>query len=315
MARIDIVIVNWNSGDFLRDCVASLCSAHAARPDLIGSVTVVDNGSHDDSLSRMQYGDLPLRIVRNTDNRGFGAACNQGAAGGEAGYLLFLNPDAAASAEALRGPVDYLERPANRRVGICGVQLLDESGRVARSCARFPSPAMFFHGALGLDRIAPGRFPRARMAEWDHGCTRQVDQVIGAYFLVRRPLFEQLGGFDERYFVYFEEVDFSCRARERGFVSVYLAGVQARHRGGGSSDKVRAHRLYYSLRSRLLYSFRHFSKFGALSVVLVTLFVEPVGRLAHAMLVGSPRSAAETIRGYAWLWRWLPRYVFLGRSR
>lgn len=315
MADLDIVIVNWNSRHYLRGCLDALQAAHDEDARLIRSVTVVDNGSSDDSLDGAAHERLPLRILRNRDNLGFAAACNQGARGGNGNFLLFLNPDAAATAAALRLPLDFMARPGNRKVGICGVQLLDDAGHVARSCARFPTPASFAHAALGLDRILPARFPRARMAEWDHGQTRAVDQVIGAYFLIRRPLFERLGGFDERYFVYFEEVDLSYRARRAGYVSVYLAGAPAWHRGGGSSDGIRARRLYYSLRSRLLYAFKHFSTAGAASVVLLTLFVEPACRVGEAFLRRSPRRAAETLKGYAALWAWLPRYLLLGRTR
>lgn len=315
MAGIDIVIVNWNSGHFLRGCLDALEAAHAAAPRLMASVSVVDNGSSDGSLDGAERVGLPLRVLRNGDNRGFAAACNQGAACGVAGYLLFLNPDAAVSAHALRTALAYMERPEHGHVGICGVQLLDEAGEVARSCARFPSPRMFAHAALGLDRVFPSRCRRARMAEWDHRATRCVDQVIGAFFLIRRAVFAQLGGFDERYFVYFEEVDLSYRARQAGHLSVYLADVQAWHRGGGSSDRVRAHRLFYSLRSRLLYAFKHFDAGGALAVAVITLWIEPAGRLCQAVLRGSPRSAAQILQGYARLWGWLARYLFHGKTR
>lgn len=314
MAALDIVIVNWNSGGCLRACIAALRGAFEATPGLIRSVTVVDNASADDSLDGLEGAALPLHILRNADNRGFGAACNQGAAGGMAQYLLFLNPDAVATAAALRLPLDFMERPRHDGVGICGVQLLDDSGKIARTCARFPTPAMFAHAALGLDRLFPRRFPRARMAEWDHAHTRAVDQVIGAYFVIRRALFERIGGFDERYFVYFEEVDLSYRARQAGYASVYLTGATASHRGGGSSDRVKARRLYYSLRSRLLFAFKHFTLRGVVAVTLLTLLVEPATRLGEAILRRQPGRAAETMKGYAWLWAWLPRYLFLGRT-
>jgi len=95
-----------------------------------------------------------------------------------------------------------------------------------------------------------------------------VDQVIGAFFLVRRALFETLGGFDERFFMYFEEVDFSKRAQMRGAASVYLGAARAFHSGGYSSRQVKASRLFYSLRSRFLYGFKHFRPAEAVAVLL-----------------------------------------------
>jgi GT2 family glycosyltransferase len=153
------------------------------------------------------------------------------------------------------------------------------------------------------------------MAEWDHAQTRQVDQVIGAFFLVRRGLFESLHGFDERFFVYFEEVDFAYRARQAGWLSVYLADAQAFHAGGGTSNQVKARRLFYSLRSRLLYAFKHFSWTGAVGVLLATLLLEPVSRTALALFRHSWAGLKETWAAYGMLWRWLPQWVFKGVTR
>jgi GT2 family glycosyltransferase len=133
--------------------------------------------------------------------------------------------------------------------------------------------------------------------------TRDVDQIIGAFFLVRRSLFERLGGFDERFFVYFEEVDFSMRARELGFRSRLLAEATACHHGGLSSEQVRAERLFYSLRSRLLYAAKHFSAPERGSVAAVTLFIEPLVRAAAAAGRLSGREIVETMRAYGMLAR------------
>ena len=90
--------------------------------------------------------------------------------------------------------------------------------------------------SFGLDRILPSWFPPHFLSEWAHDTIRSVDQVMGAFLMIRRPLFEALGGFDERFFVYFEDLDLSLRARELGWTSVYLATAQAFHRGQGTTD-------------------------------------------------------------------------------
>src|SRR6185503_16033407 len=108
-----------------------------------------------------------------------------------------------------------------------------------RTCARFPTPGRFFAKMLGLDRILPGIFPSHFMTEWDHATNREVDQVMGAFFLVRRSAYEALAGFDERFFVYFEEVDFALRARARGWSTYYLTQARAYHEGGGSTKQIR----------------------------------------------------------------------------
>lgn len=306
---IDIITVNWNAGPQLHACIDSI-TRHGR--GLVRRTVVVDNGSVDGSETSIA--DLPnVTLIRTGANLGFGKACNLGAQNADSEYLLFLNPDAALHADTLPKALSYMQAPANAKVGICGVQLLDEAGHVSRSCTRLPSAPGFVAHAVGLDRIFPrlGHF----MAEWDHAQTRQVDHVIGAFFLVRRALFDALGGFDERFFVYLEDLDFSCRARQAGWRSVYLADVQAFHAGGGTSNQVKARRLFYSLRSRLLYAFKHFSWLGAVGVLLATLLVEPWSRSALVVLRLSWSGWKETWAAYGLLWRWLPQWVFKGVTR
>ncbi len=304
-----IIIVNWNAGTQLSECIASI-QKHAA--DIAAKLVVVDNGSTDHSADFLN--DHPaVTLIRSGSNLGFGKACNLGAAHAQAEFLLFLNPDAALLPGSLQKALAYMQNAQHAQVGICGVQLLDESGHIARSCSRFPSALGFVAHAMGLTHLFPrlGHF----MAEWPHDKTREVDHVIGAFFLVRRTLFEQLGGFDERFFVYLEDLDFSYLARQAGWKAVYLADTQAFHAGGGTSNQVKARRLFYSLRSRLLYAFKHFGFVGAWLVLLSTLLLEPLARTGYALLRGSWMALKETWSGYAMLYRWLPQWVLRGVTR
>lgn len=299
--HLSVVIVNWNSRLQLVETIASIVKFHH---NLVSSVVIVDNASIDDSLDFVRkLPNIPfsLQIVRNTENFGFGKACNQGALQSVSKYVLFLNPDASLCADTLPKALGFMQQSANASVGICGVQLFDNSGHISRTCARFPSPLGLVARAIGLDRIYP-RLGQT-MGEWDHKQNRVVDQVIGAFFLVRRELFDALTGFDERFFVYFEEVDFSYRARRAGWQSAYLADAQAFHSGGGTSNQVKARRLFYSLRSRLLYSLKHFSRLGALGVLLATLLLEPVSRAVLALLRLSWPGLKETWLAYGMLWQ------------
>jgi hypothetical protein len=310
---IDLVIVNWNAGSQLVEAVRSIVRYNNG---LISSVIIVDNASSDDSMERINsLANLPfaIQIISNRVNQGFGAACNQGAAIVASEYLLFLNPDTKLFEGSLSIPYSYMKDPNNADVGICGVQLIDESGHITRSCTRFPTPWGFASQAFGLEKIFPsiGHF----MAEWKHDSTRDVDHVIGAFYMVRNELFDSLSGFDERFFVYLEDLDFSFRARKAGWRSVYLADVEAFHAGGGTSNQVKARRLFYSLRSRLLYAFKHFSWGGAVLVMLTTLLVEPFSRSALAVARRSWSSFKETWQGYGMLWGWLPLWWFKGVTR
>lgn len=310
---LDIVIVNWNSGEQLRMCIASVAAARANVD--VRDVIVVDNASSDGSAENLATASLSVTTLRNKANRGFAAACNQGARHGTAEYLLFLNPDAVLFEDSLAQSLSFMASPAHADVGICGIQLLDDTGNVARSCSRFPTTSMFVAKMLGLEKRLPAGWARQRMSDWDHEASRDVDQVMGAFFLVRRSLFEELGGFDERFFVYFEEVDFSVRAASRGVRSHYLATARARHRGGGCSDRIKAKRLTYNLASRIEFGLKHFSILSSTLLVIATLFVEPFARIAAALMRRSLKESGDTLAGYVELWKRSPEYILRALRR
>jgi GT2 family glycosyltransferase len=306
---VRVVIVNWNSGRQLAECLASF-SAVAGDAALVKRITIVDNASSDGSCDALPASP-PLTLIRNADNRGFAAACNQGAAGTDADFLLFLNPDTRLMAGSLGQPAAFLNRNENSAVGLVGIQLVDEKGDVARNTARMPTVSSMIGASLGLDRLMPSIFPPHFVTDWPHDVTRTVDQVMGAFMLVRRPLFEALGGFDERFFVYFEDLDLACRSRARGFSSVYLATAQAFHRGQGTTASAIDKRTYQFARSRILFALKYFSPFGAASVIAVTLLVEPFTRTLAALASG--RSASDVLRAFARLWADLPAILRVGR--
>lgn len=312
MSSLDIVIVNWNAGRQLYDCIRSIAETRQEGV-AIERVVVVDNASTDGSASGLEMPGVPLHVLRNEQNLGFAAGCNQGARGSRADYLLFLNPDTELHDGSLSIPVRYLDDPAHADVGIAGVQLLDEAGDVARTCARFPTPGRAIGMMAGLERIAPGLVPGHFMDDWDHGDTRAVDQVMGAFFLTRRPLFEQLGGFDERFFVYLEEVDYSFRAKQAGWATHFVADAQVFHRGCGTTQEIRDVRLFYILRSRALYFFKHASPLQAGTYFGAMLTVECAARLAQALAHRSAAAMRETLSGYQMLWRDVPRILATAR--
>jgi N-acetylglucosaminyl-diphospho-decaprenol L-rhamnosyltransferase len=309
---LDVVIVNWNAGSQLRECLESLHAADA-RAFILRRVTVVDNASTDRSLEGLDAPAIPLAIIRNARNMGFAAACNQAASGSDVDFVLFLNPDTRVLTDSIDRAVAVLSDPEHSSTGICGIQLVDDKGRVSRSCARLPTLRLFLSSALGLNRIFPHAFRGPVMAEWDHAQSRRVDHVIGAFYLIRGPLFQSLGGFDERFFVYLEDLDLSARARAAGYGCWYLADAKAFHKGGGTSERVKAMRLFYSLRSRILYGYKHFGFISASLLMLVTLLVEPLIRLGFAVFRRAGKEIGETARAYALLWRDWPR--ILGASR
>ena len=300
---VDVVVVNWNAGRQLGECLAAVRSSAQARHRL-GQLVVVDNASTDNSLA-LPAATAPDLVIRNDLNRGFAAACNQGARAGTSPYLLFLNPDTRVDRDALDNAIAHLEAATASHIGILGARLYDEGGTVAKTSARFPTSWTMVARSLGLDRT---RIVRGYlMTDWAHDDTRMVDHVIGAFYLVRRAVFESLSGFDERYFVYLEDLDFSCRAHRAGWRTLYAADVKVFHKGGGTSEQVRGRRLAYALRSRIAYSRRHFTIPGAAAVLVTTLVAEPIIRLGWGLLRRAPGEVSETLEAFQLIWRWRTR--------
>ena len=306
-APLDVVIVNWNAGDQLRACLASLAASDGAEQL---RVVVVDNASGDGSAEGLDRPGLALTVLRNADNRGFARACNQGAALGSADSILFLNPDTQVSRDGIAAARARLE--ADPGTGIVGARLVDEAGRTHRTCARHPTgPSLIAH-TLFLDRLLPGRVAPHFLLEWDHAETRPVDAVMGAFLMIRRPLFARLGGFDERFFVYWEDADLCARAATAGFAVCHVAQAEIRHRGQGTTEAVKDRRLFYFLRAQALYADKHHGRAASLAVLAAALTVNLPVRLGRALMKGSARDAAAVIRAGRMLAAALPGLLTRG---
>lgn len=235
MKDVRIVIVSWNVAQLLDRCLRSLPSAC---PGLNWDVVVVDNASRDESVAKAeQIGrDLhfPLTVIANPDNRGFARACNQGIAGHDARFVLLLNPDT----ECGPGSLTELVRSGDRRsdAGILGPRLVYPDGRYQESVRRFPNIWNQLCILLRLHFIAPW-LPAIRRYFWndlDTSKEQAVEQVMGACFLIRREVVEQIGGLDERYFIWFEEVDYCRMTMNAGWKIVYAPSATITHHGGRS---------------------------------------------------------------------------------
>jgi len=296
---LDVVIVNWNSGSALAKGLASVAAADCGTFEL-KKLVVIDNASDDKSMECVAGAGLPLEAVYNSGNLGFARACNQGARLGDANYLLFLNPDVQLSVRSLAEPLAFLEQ--NKSVGICGIRLVDEAGLDLVSCARLPTPGRLLRQVVGLDRLYPRLFRPCFMTADELQVSCPVEQVSGACFLVRRSVYDLLDGFDERYFMYFEEVDFSLRAKIQGYASYYLSTVTAVHIGGACSRRVKGRRLFYLLQSRLAFARKQFSRPAYLCVLWATLVLEPWVRAVRAALRGALDEVRHTLQAYGALY-------------
>lgn len=231
MTSLAVVVVNYNAGEHLRRCLDSVL---AAAGDVDLEVVVVDNASSDGSARRAVAAHPAVRLVENRENRGFAAAANRGIRETSAPYVLLLNPDAEVTAGSLASLVKVAED--RRRAGVLGLAVRNPDGSVQPSARRVPGIwEGLAHAFLG--RVAPrNRFTRRyTMADWDHASEREVDWVSGSAMLLRREAVEAVGGFDEGYFMYVEDVDLCTRLRRAGWAVLFTPEVEVVHEIGVSS--------------------------------------------------------------------------------
>jgi GT2 family glycosyltransferase len=302
--KISIVIVNWNSGSQLQNCINSIQRFGVS---YVSKIIIVDNGSTDGSINNI-VPNSSVSLILAGSNLGFAKACNLGAELAVGNYLLFLNPDAALHKHTLAVAMEFMERRENANVGICGVQLVDDFSSPVTSSARFPTLRILAGSALGLRKILPEYFPAHFMSPEELMESKVVEQVIGAFFFVRKTVFEICGGFDERFFVYFEEVDLSLRAKKLGYLSFFLKEATAFHKGGGCSESVKAARLFYSLRSRVLYAQKHYSAVSYVLLIILTLVEFPL-RVLRGILRRSLVDVKDTVIAYGQFLRYFLRRV------
>ncbi|HZQ84015.1 MAG TPA: glycosyltransferase family 2 protein [Acidimicrobiales bacterium] len=224
------VVVNHNAGGLLTDCVRSL------RGEGIETIVVVDNGSTDGSLTTLTAADPAARVVRMPRNVGYGTAANRGVATTATPYVLVLNPDTVVEPGLVKGLVAALER--DPQLGLVAPRLDNPDGTLYPSVRHFPNLADALGHAFLVDLVPNNRFTRRyRMLDWDHREARRVDWVSGACFLARRPAFDAVGGFDEAYFMYMEDVDLCWRLGRAGWFAGYEPSVGIMHVQGVSTAR------------------------------------------------------------------------------
>jgi GT2 family glycosyltransferase len=229
---ITVVVVNWNSGEFLEKCLVSL-----ERLEAPVEIVVIDNASTDGSLGFLDRAGSRMLVLRNSRNMGFAAGCNAGWRRTEGDPVLFLNPDT----ECAPGSVSLLADCLARDEGIwaAGGNLVNRNGKTQAgfNVRRFPTVGSLMAEMLLLDEIWPGNpwSRRYRMRDWDHGSPRDVDQPAAACLMVRRHVLERLEGFDESFFpVWFEDVDLCRRIRNHGGRISFRPEARFLHYGGCS---------------------------------------------------------------------------------
>ena len=282
---ISVVIVSYNVRDILRQCLQTLFERSK---DVAMEVFVVDNASADASAEMVREEFPQVRLLANSRNLGFAAANNQAFALAEGEYVLLLNPDAFVHAGALQKAQNFMEQTPE--CGICGGRVLDPSGNLMPSARRFPG---FFSRLFTLSGLS-SRYPESSLFNrhdfggFAHDRIMEVDWVPGTFTLFRKKLLDDLHGFDERFFIYYEETDLCRRAKKAGWKVFFIPDAEVEHIGGASSktredqqfNEAAAQIGLFSLRSACLYYY----KYGGLPGVIANMGLMIMWNLARITL-------------------------------
>jgi N-acetylglucosaminyl-diphospho-decaprenol L-rhamnosyltransferase len=241
------VIVSYNVADLVLECIASL------RSDGIEQVVVVDNASADGSVEAVRRHEPGVEVLALTRNLGYGAGANRGVAATTAPYVAVMNPDVVVEPGSTKALVDALEADAG--LAVVGPRVESPGGDLYPSARTFPDLAdaaghAFFHFVWPANPFSR----RYRMLDWDHAGAADVDWVAGNHFLVRRSAWDEVGGFDEGFFMYMEDVDLCWRLRRAGWRTGYEPAARVTHAIGRSTDQTPYRMIAAHHRSLLRYA-------------------------------------------------------------
>ncbi len=275
MLDLSIVIVSWNVADLLAACLESI---YAGLGGLRAEVIVVDSGSSDATAALIGERFPQARLLTQTENIGFTRGNNLGLAQAGGRRLLLLNPDTEIIGDALACMVAYLD--AHPDVGIVGPYTHNGDGSYQSTRRRFPTLATAFFESTWLQPLAPkALLDRFYVSDAPPDHTLDVDWVQGSALMARREVYAQIGGLDEGYVMYSEELDWCKRAKAAGWRVVFLAEAHITHHGGKSTDQVVARRHILFQTSKLRYIRKYH---GALAAQTLRLFL----LLSYAVQLG-----------------------------
>jgi GT2 family glycosyltransferase len=272
---LSIIIVNWNSWNDLHNCVQSI-EKNAGK--ISYEIIIVDNNSSDNSIREIKAFSPKSILIENIVNVGFPAANNQGFRIAKGQYLLALNPDTLIKEDTLEKSIEFLKNDST--IGCLGVKTLKGNGDVLLSCARsYPTLWSAFCHTLYIDTMfKKSTFHKSsEMSHWDHNNSCDIDLLHGGYMMFPAKLYKEIGGFDERIPMFYEDIEFCCRVKKFGFRNYYLADYEIIHLVGTSISKANP-KWISSLYCEADYLY--FSEYGggsksAFIYVLMILFLTP----------------------------------------
>jgi len=253
---VSVIIITFDGMEFVEACLSSVLGSVG---DIPAEIIVIDNGSKDGTREFIAARFPKVLIECNDRNLGFAPAVNQGFAKAHGKYIFLLNQDTKTNPTAITQLLERMEKDAG--IGIAGPKFIGFDGRLQKSCRAFPRYRDLLFEFSGLSYL----FPRSRtFAHWkmgwfDHLTECEVDQPMGAALMIRRELTEKIGGFDESFGMFFNDVDFCRRAKEHGYINLYFPEAIVEHFIGGSTRKMKPRMVLASHRAMYQY-FRKYNR-------------------------------------------------------
>ncbi len=265
---LSIIIVNYNVKEFLQNLIHSI---EKASSNISKEIIVVDNASDDGSVEIVEDKFPSVKLIKNKYNVGFGRANNQGLKISQGNFILFINPDSIVSEDTLDKMISFFqERPD---CGLAGCKILNSDGTLQLACRRsFPGPWTSFTKVTGLSSLFPNSkiFARYNLTYLDENKTYEVDAVSGSFMMIRREIYQKVGGFDEQFFMYGEDLDLCYRVQQAGNNVFYVHNTQIIHYKGESTKRSNLDetKLFYD--AMHLFVKKHLSSFPIVEIILRT---------------------------------------------
>lgn len=231
--KLSIIIVNYNTGLLTNACIKEILNQDLP---FNYEIIVVDNASKDDSVELLRSDFPEINVISSSKNLGLAGGVNIGLEKATGQYRLVLNPDIVVLNKAITNLVKYMDQ--NKEVGMAGGKLLSPNGKLQYSCYRFYRPITIFYRRTRLGNTTKGKemVNRFLMKDYDHKTAKDVDWLMGACLILRAKALENVGGMDERFFLYFEDVDWCRRFWEKDWKVVYVPDAKFSHYHQRSSE-------------------------------------------------------------------------------
>jgi GT2 family glycosyltransferase len=264
--ELSIIIINYNVKEFLQNLLNSLQKAVS---NINHEIIIVDNASDDGSVEFIHEKFPQIDLIANQTNVGFSKANNIALKKAKGKFILLINPDAIVSEDTLSKMIDFFKEHPD--AGLVGCKILNPDGSLQLACRRsFPGPWTSFCKVTGLSTLFPKNrlFAKYNLTYLDENSTHEVDAISGSFMMMKREVYEKVGGFDEQFFMYGEDLDFCYRIKKNGYKVYYYPGTQIIHYKGESTKRSGLDETKYFYNAMHLFVKKHFSTFFIVEIIL-----------------------------------------------